>query len=95
MLKALEILRQRKETCIRIYNGDDYSEGLDSYKEIIEQTEEAIKELEELENRSCESCKYVIKDTLGYKYCNCAASPLSSCIFALHPDFCCNKWESK
>lgn len=56
MLKALEILRQKKETCIRIYNGDDYSDGLDSYKEIIEQTDEAIKELEELENEIKNCC---------------------------------------
>ena len=54
-----------------------------------------IEELEELENRSCSNCKYVYIDTLGFNYCENPISPLSSCIFALHPSFCCNKWENK
>lgn len=55
---------------------------------------EAIKELEELQNRSCKNCKFGMEyhfddeiecfkieaDTQGMYFSN---------------DFCCNKWESK
>lgn len=51
MLKALEILKEKREICLRIYNGDDCSDGLDSYKDEIEAYDEAIKELEEYEQK--------------------------------------------
>ena len=92
---ALEILNKYRNLCSGIYLGDDYSDGVDSYSKDIEECDEAIKELEALENRSCEGCKYVYIDTLGFNYCENPISPLSSCIFALHPSFCCNKWKSK
>ena len=44
---------------------------------------------------SCKNCKYVSIDTLGFIYCASPKSPLSSCLFAIHPNFSCNKWESK
>ena len=46
----------------------------------------AIKELEELENRSCWDCKYSEK-TSGGVYCTC---------FSMHPDFeYCSDWKLK
>lgn len=47
---------------------------------------EAIKELEQLENRSCWDCKYSEK-TSGGVYCTC---------FSMHPDFeYCSDWKLK
>ena len=60
-----------------------------------EYVNEAIKELEDLQNRTCKNCKYVFSDTLGFIYCSSPKSPLSSCVFPIHPNFCCNKWEVK
>ena len=51
MLKALEILKEKREICLRIYNGDDCSDGLDSYKDEIEAYNEAIEELEQYEQK--------------------------------------------
>lgn len=83
---ALEILNKYRNLCSGIYLGDDYSDGVDSYSKDIEECDEAIKELEALENRSCDSCKtkncsvrriLVEKDEINTDYFNC------------------NDWESK
>ena len=81
MLKALEILK----TINKRYCTDSVCGKLDL----------AIAELEALENRSCNNCKYVFSDTLGLIYCSSPKSPLSSCLFPIHPNFSCNKWEVK
>ena len=92
-MKALGILENLKEYIeIESRAGDlDYSH----YSVMIDYVNESIEELQELENRNCSNCKYVYIDTLGFNYCENPISPLSSCIFALHPSFCCNKWENK
>ena len=87
MLKALEILK------------DLTSDGLETMFDEMTDSEareyiiEAMQELEALENRSCRNCKYVFSDTLGFIYCSSPKSPLSSCVFPIHPNFSCNKWE--
>ena len=51
---------------------------------------EAIKELEELESRSCENCKYWKTSQLdGNSICKKLFN------FRSYFDFCCNKWEPK
>ena len=51
---------------------------------------EAIKELEELKNRSCENCKYWKTSQLdGNSICKKLFN------FRSYFDFCCNKWEPK
>lgn len=71
MEKALEILK----TFSRYYTGS-----------FAIKINEAIKELEELENRSCWDCKYSEK-TSGGVYCKC---------FSMHPDFeYCSDWKFK
>ncbi|WP_323586050.1 hypothetical protein [Aliarcobacter butzleri] len=91
MLEAIKILENLKNSLIRnegILNLDvDYS--------YVENIKKAIEELEALENRSCNNCKYVFSDTLGLIYCSSPKSPLSSCVFPIHPKFSCNKWEVK
>ena len=55
--------------------------------------DEAIKELEELENRSCDNCEYWFYKTLE--------TNIETCNFGLishdyeSDSFCCNKWEPK
>ena len=54
---------------------------------------EAVTELEELENRSCDNCKYWFYKTLE--------TNIETCNFGLishdyqSDSFCCNKWEAK
>ena len=93
-MKAIKILKKiyKNNPDIRSQrNNIDINFTIHNFNEI----KEAIIELKELENRSCSNCKYVYIDTLGFNYCENPISPLSSCIFALHPSFCCNKWENK
>jgi len=77
-MKALEILETLR---------DEYIHG-----ELTSDIKEAIKELEDLQSRSCENCKFgmtyhfddeiecikIEADTQGMYFSN---------------DFCCNKWE--
>jgi len=87
---ALDILNKYKinkykNLCSGIYLGDDYSDGVDSYSKDIEECDEAIKELEALENRSCEGCKYHLSDNGNY--------PLHPCGECSR--FYSDNWESK
>ena len=87
-LKSLEFLKDQKRRHINMANSMKvfyFDDELD----------EAIEELEALNNRSCRNCKYVSIDTLGLIYCSSPKSPLSSCLFPIHPNFSCNKWEIK
>lgn len=77
MKKALQLLETLK---------DDYIHG-----ELTSDIDEAIKELEDLQNRTCKNCKYVFSDTLEFIYCSSPKSPLSSCVFPIYPNFSCNK----
>lgn len=92
-LKALEILRRELQNN---YEKRPFVIKTELYhKERIEDFHEAIDELEALQNRSCNNCKYVSIDTFGLIYCSSPKSPLSSCLFPIHPNFSCNKWEVK
>ena len=65
-------------------------------KRIYDRFDIQIEELkEEYSKRNCSKCKFVSIDTLGLIYCTSPKSPLSSCLFAIHPNFSCNKWEAK
>lgn len=55
-----------------------------------EYIEEAIKELEELQNRSCENCKYLDIDLI----CTNEDTPCYSEYSGRSDNFNCNKWES-
>ena len=56
---------------------------------------EAIKELEDLENRSCENCKFkYVVDSMCTE-CRCNESPIDYIDFDCFPFFCCNKWDAK
>lgn len=55
---------------------------------------EAIEELEELQNRSCENCKF----GMTYPYdddIECVKIEADTQGMYFTGDFCCNKWESK
>ena len=80
-MKALEILRD-------IRNIETEYNHLKKHR-----FDQAIDELEELENRSCENCKYWFYKTLE--------TNIETCNFGLishdyqSDSFCCNKWEAK
>ena len=86
-MKALEILKaieEQEDTHLWLDDGSGYPK-----KYIIE----AIKELEELENRSCDNCEYWFYKTLE--------TNIETCNFGLishdyqSDSFYCNKWEAK
>lgn len=81
-MKALELLKEK----LKLQNQ---YKGVSGMKPFIKETEEAIKELEELENRNCSNCKNKIFTEGGY-YCNL---PYHNIYIEL--DFYCNKWQSK
>jgi len=50
-MKVIAILEKEKQIYVRLYNGDEYSDSLDFYISKINEVEEAIKELEELQEK--------------------------------------------
>ena len=80
-MKALTILKY-------LYNGSEL--GMPSLGKI----NEAIKELEELQNRSCKNCKfgmiYHFDDDI-----ECVKIEADTQGIYFTSDFCCNKWESQ
>lgn len=97
-LKALEILKDHiidLENMALIFEEYCMYKSRDETNKAIQELTEAIDELEALEDRSCRNCKFVFSDTLGLIYCSSPKSPLSSCVFPIHPNFSCNKWEVK
>ena len=94
-MKALEILNKYKNLCVGIYLGDDYSDGVDSYSKDIEECDEAIAELEALENRSCDNCKFkYVVDSMTTE-CQHNDSPINYVDLVCFRTFSCNVWESK
>lgn len=89
-MKALDILKNLKN---EMQNNDGIINWDCSY-EYFKKVDNAIKELEDLQNRTCKNCKFgmtyhfddevecfkIESDTQGMYFSN---------------DFCCNKWESK
>ena len=81
-IKALEILKN-----INVYG---YA------TEVEKQIDEAIKELEDLENRSCSNCKhYKIYPTTKEMFCNNEKTKIGFRQCDTEKDFCCNRWENK
>ena len=80
-MKALEILNNDN-----IFDERYLSENNRYLKDDIR---EAIKELEEMQNRTCENCKYFTSSPNTNKY-DCCEKGISDTSIS----FCCNKWES-
>ena len=81
---ALELLKEDRDYCLSINND----------KSIIAQYDEAIKELEELQNRSCKNCKF----GMTYPYdddIECVKIEADTQGMYFTSDFCCNKWEKR
>lgn len=94
-MKAIEILKHKWIQGNVVYDND--TEKHTRYlKYDDELMHEAIKELEELENRSCGNCKFC-KDTyvinIGSHTCHNIKSWMNQS--NIIKDFCCNKWENK
>ena len=82
-MKAIQVLKN----CLKY---SDYGNDIEE-KEYIRK---AIAELEALENRSCESCKYS-KDIFSYTYPLCTEDENNP--FQIHniEKLKCNKWKNK
>ena len=83
-MKALEFLKQERAHHLAVHND----------KSIIEQYDEAIKELEDLKNRSCVTCKY------GHAYqfdedIECMKLGADTQGLYFEKDFYCKNWELK
>jgi len=87
MKKTLEILGYLKNN---LKNGITKTEFSVFWKSKINK---AIKELEDLENRSCENCKHFT--TYKGEYGTCKLGVNNRKIKYLHNSFCCNIWEQK
>ena len=84
-MKALNYLRSiRAQACeYKNYN----------FTSIIIELEEAIAELEALQSRTCESCKFVCyRKSDGCSYCD-----LNNTVYCdpVKEKFCCNRYEAK
>ena len=78
-MKAIELLKD--------YKNIDFGCNMD---DLHSQIDEAIKELEELKNRSCATCKYWKTSQLdGNSICKKLFN------FRSYFDFCCKNWEPK
>ena len=92
-MKALNVLNESKRAiCIFIDSFDEESKEDDEYTSSIkylEEINEAIKELEELENRSCDSCKYFHQSYLCLELGKGNIQPKE-----IGLNYC-NKWEAK
>ncbi len=93
-MKALEILKR-----IYINNPDTRFQrnniDINFIVHDFSNVNEAIKELEALENRSCDNCKQFAKyENQDFGDCLGMVRTLSD-IDTVSKDFCCNKWESE
>ena len=83
-LKAIELLKEDRDYCLTINND----------KSIIDQYDEAIKELESFQNRKCGNCIYGNKNMIKDKIvCDICVSINRKGM--VDKTFYCNKWESK
>ena len=83
-MKVIEFLKQERAHHLAVHND----------KSIIEQYDQAIKELEELKNRSCVTCKY------GHTYqfdedIECMKLGADTQGLYFEKDFYCKNWELK
>lgn len=95
-LEALETLKHKWIAGNVIYDEDtDRHTRYLKYDDRL--IEEAIKELEALQNRSCSNCKYNKDQDNFMIFCDCVMCQDESKMMwhSYTKDFCCNKWESK
>ena len=83
-MKALELLKEDRDYCLSINND----------KSIIQKYDEAIKELKELKNRSCATCKYGRSFHFD-KDIECMKLYDATQGLCFEKDFYCKNWESK
>ena len=83
-MKALEFLKQERAHHLAVHND----------KSIINQYDKAIKELEELNNRSCATCKYGRSFNFDEDI-ECMKLYDATQGLCLEKDFYCKNWEPK
>lgn len=93
MVKALEALKEIQDITFKSKECFGYEANFRFNDAYISRLNEAIKELEELKNRSCINCRF-----FSLEYENIGICPFLTCPkvdYYVDKDFCCNKWESK
>ena len=88
VIEILKVIEKQEGTHLWLDDGSGYPK-----KYIIE----AIKELKDLENRSCDNCNFSNIDTYFTDYGKCEKGYgfLFNGRVEVIKDFCCNKWEAK
>lgn len=90
-MKALDLLKTILENGLSSYNEEDDTVLVNGWWVTLE---ECIAELEALQSRSCESCKYGIA-YLGTDRKWCEANIQQDGMTTVDKDFCCNRYEPK
>ena len=102
-MKVIKILKENKRVMKNFVNSfDNDCKDDDEYisaNEYINQLDETIRELEELNSRSCYNCSYYeFNKGFGIAVCCNQDNSQEHCSYAkmqIEEDFCCKKWESK
>lgn len=95
-MKALEILNE-VNGLIKRSRDYDFTVQIHFSKAYQIRVKKAIKELENLQNKSCENCKHNKEQDNFMIFCDKEMCQDGSKIMwhSLTKDFSCNKWESK
>jgi len=93
-LEALEILKELQEITFKSKECFGYEANFRFNQAYIYRLNEAIKELEALENRSCESCKFATS-YFGTDRKWCEESIKQDGMTTVDKDFYCKRWQTK
>ena len=96
-MKALDILNEVNGQLKRSRDYNRFNIEIQFNKTYQVKVEEAIKELEDLQNRKCGNCKHWHSKKVDHpNYRECNSEETFNLIYKeTYCDFCCNKWESK
>lgn len=96
-MKALDILNEINNQLKRSRDYNRFNIEIQFNKTYQVKVEEAIKELEDLKNRSCKNCKYNKEQDDFMIFCDKEICQNNSKMMwhSFTKDFCCKYWESK
>ena len=93
-LKILNDLKIAKQVLILSHDTSSFSNEIERKK--LEKINEAIEELEELQNRKCTDCKFFTKDGVFYGICaKDVNTTQNQDLWLSNVEFLCNRFEVK